>query len=124
MCVSSLYLDALIDRDSRRRHIPLCSFNWTFSTTLAKVQDLGPNWRAIGGEGASENSLVRLSDGTTIMAVVRFGAGDGGRWNEPACSYPCSECSNATECAVCFLNYRTYTSTDEGRTWSGKLCRC
>ena len=64
------------------------------------------------GEGPNENSLVRLADGKTLMAVVRYGAGDGGLTMDPPV-----DCGKYIE--RCYTSYRSFFSTDEGRSWSG-----
>ena len=74
-----------------------------------------------GGEGASENSLVRLADNKTIMMVVRYAGGDGGLWQSPQCG-TCGPItiSKMPQCRdQCYKNYRRFLSKDEGRHWSG-----
>ena len=92
------------------------TLNWTYATTIAKDR-MVPN----GGEGASENSLVRLADNKTIMMVVRYAGGDGGLWQSPQCG-TCGPItiSKMPQCRdQCYKNYRRFLSKDEGRHWSG-----
>lgn len=83
------------------------TMTWQYRTTVAKDRQVPGH-----GEGPSENSLARLADGKTLLAVVRFGAGDGGVLLKPT-----ADCDAVP--SVCYTNYMRYTSTDEGRTWSG-----
>ena len=68
--------------------------HWTYISTIADAAVL-PN----SEEGPNENALALLSDGRTVLAVMRLDAGDGER------SHP-------------FANYAASTSTDGGMTWT------
>ncbi len=68
--------------------------HWRFLSTLAEAKDFP--WSQ---EGPNEMDLETASDGTTILAVMRFDAGDG------PVSHP-------------YVYYRKSVSRDSGRTWS------
>ena len=63
------------------------------------------------GEGPSENSVARLSNGS-ILVVFRVDAGDGQLWIKPPCPS-----SSPRHPACLYANYHRSVSTDEGRTW-------
>ncbi len=71
------------------------------------TREMFPN----SGEGASENSIARLSNGS-LMTIFRVDAGDGQLWIQPPCP------TSSTRYPSClYSNYFRTVSVDEGWSW-------
>lgn len=82
------------------------TLTWRKRSHIVTVADF-PN----SGEGASENSIARMSNGSLLM-VFRVDAGDGQLWIKP----PCPD-SSPKYPGCLYQNYHRTVSTDEGFTW-------